>query len=97
MAVTEVSLFERFRFWGWRVTVVSIIAFLVVLGLSFVFGLGINGIFTLPIISLALLGLAVVFIGGLILEIYGSIRIWLRSRSTPSQTAGRRRAKRGRD
>lgn len=94
MEVTEVGLFERYRSWGWRITVLCIIAFLVVLGLSFVFGLGINGIFTLPIISLALIGLAVVFVGGLLIEIYGSIRIWLRRRGTAAETPVRRRAKR---
>ncbi|WP_445870413.1 hypothetical protein [Candidatus Jordarchaeum sp.] len=92
--MTEVGSFERFRFWGWRISVVCVAAFLVVVGLSLVFGSGINGIFILPVISLILMGLATVFVGGLILELYGSIRIWLKERSTPSQTSGRRRARR---
>ncbi len=78
--MTEVSLFERYRFWGWVVTDLSIIAFFVVLGLSLVFGLGINGASTLPIISFALIGLAIVFVGGLVFEIYGSTKIWLSKR-----------------
>ncbi len=93
MEVTEVSLFERLKFWGFRISVVSIVAFLVVVGLSLVFGLGINGVSTLPVISLVLVGLAVVFVVGFILEMYGSVKIWLRRRSAPSQTTGSRRAR----
>jgi hypothetical protein len=63
------------------VMVVTVIAFLVVMGLSLVFGLGINGLSTLPVISLALIGLAVVFVGGFAIQIYGSTRIWLRRRA----------------
>ncbi len=92
--MADTSLFERFRFWGWVVTDVAVIAFFVVLGLSMVFGVGINGMSTLPIISLVLVGLAVFFIVGLGFEIYGSIRIWLtRRRSTPEAYV-RRSAKR---
>jgi predicted RND superfamily exporter protein len=97
--VVEVAvsgLLERFKFWGWRVTVVSVILFLVVVGLSLVFGFGINGLFTLPIISLVLVVLAIVFLVGLVSEMCGSVGIWLRKRITPSQTsrtAGVRRAR----
>lgn len=78
--MTEVSSLERYRFWGWIVTDISVIAFFVVLGLSMVFGLGINGTSTLPIISFAVVGLAIVFVCGLAFEIYGSIKIWLSKR-----------------
>lgn len=88
--MADTSLFERYRFWGWVVTDVVVIAFFVVLGLSMVFGVGINGISTLPSISLVLVGLAVFFIVGLGFEIYGSVRIWLsRRRSTPEAPVGR--------
>jgi hypothetical protein len=71
------------------VMVVTVIAFLVVMGLSLVFGLGINGLSTLPVISLALIGLAVVFVGGFAIQIYGSTRIWLRRRAASRASARR--------
>jgi len=76
------------------VMIVTVIAFLVVMGLSLVFGLGINGTSTLPVISLALIGLAIVFVGGFTIQIYGSTRIWLSRRRAAPQTPARRPAKR---
>ena len=87
--MADVRLFERFRSLGWMVMLVTVVAFLVVLGLSLVFGSGINGLSTLPVISLALIGLAIVFVGGFTIQIYGSTRIWLRRRAA-SQTSARR-------
>lgn len=72
------------------VMVMTVIAFLVVLGLSLVFGSGINGLFTLPPVSLALIGLSIVFVGGFLIQIYGSTRIWLRRRAASQQTARHR-------
>lgn len=76
--MVDARLFERLRFWGLMVMLVTVVAFLAVMVLSMVFGLGINGISTLPIFSLLLIGLAIVFVGGFTIQIYGSVRIWLR-------------------
>ncbi len=72
MEMADVSLFERLKSWGWIVMVVAVIAFLVVLGLAFV----------VPAITIALVGLAVAFVGGFVIQIYGSLRIWLSKRSS---------------
>ena len=82
--MVDVRLFERLRSWGWIVMLVTIVAFLVVTGLSLVFGLGFNGISTLPNISLALIGLAIVFVAGFTIQFYGSARIWLSRRRAVS-------------
>ncbi|MEM3594150.1 MAG: hypothetical protein QXS27_05450 [Candidatus Jordarchaeaceae archaeon] len=91
--MADVRSFERLRSWGWMVMVVTVIAFLVVLGLSLVFSSGINGLSTLPIISITLVGLAIVFVGGFLIETYGRTRIWLRRRAA-SQASAERRARR---
>jgi len=97
MDVPESTILERCRFWGRVVTGVSVVAFLVVLSLSFVFGLGINGASFLPLVSLVLLGLAGVFLGGFAVEVYSSVAIWLRGRSsTRTRGRGRRETPRGR-
>ncbi|MEM2144131.1 MAG: hypothetical protein QW279_02130 [Candidatus Jordarchaeaceae archaeon] len=82
--MSGIRLFELFRSLGWMVMLVAVAAFLVVIGLSMVFGLGIKGISTLPSISLVLIGLAIVFVGGFTIQIYGSIRIWLNRRRAVS-------------
>ena len=91
--MTEVSVFERYRFLGWIITDLAVIAFVAVLGLSFVFGVGISGVFNMPVISLALMVLAVIFVGGLAFEIYGGARLWFIRRRNASETRARRRTR----
>ena len=86
MEMTYIRSFERFKFWGWMVMVLCVIAFLVVLGVSFV----------LPAFTLAIVGVAIAFVGGVALQIYGSTRIWLSRRRAAPETPARRRAKRTR-
>jgi hypothetical protein len=80
--MANIALFERFSLWGWILMVVTVIAFVVGLGLSMVIGTGLNGISTLPILFTSLIGLAVVFVGGFTIFAYGRIRIRLSRRST---------------
>jgi hypothetical protein len=87
--VATAGSFEIYRHWGRVITGVSVIAFLIVLGFSFVFGSGIGGGYASSIISWALMGVAIFFIGGFALEIYGSVRIWLSRRRAAPQAAAR--------
>ncbi len=94
--VVDTGFWERLKLWGWIVMVICVVAFLVVLGISLVFGTGSNGSSVLPVTSLAIIGLAVVLSGGFIMHIYGSTRIWLSRRRAAPQTPASRPAKRTR-
>ena len=74
MEMTYIRSFERLKSWGLNVIILCVIAFFAVLGISFV----------LPAVSLALVGVAIVMVGGFAIRIYGSTRIWLsRRRAAP--------------
>nr|MDO8079404.1 hypothetical protein [Candidatus Freyarchaeota archaeon] len=92
--MTAVGSYENYRHLGRIITGVSVITFLVVLGFSLVYGPGIGGRYALSAISWALIGVAIVFIGGFAFEIYGSVRIWLSRRRAAPQATARRRTER---
>jgi uncharacterized membrane protein YhaH (DUF805 family) len=75
MEMANLKLFQRLKFWGLILMIVTVVAFLAGVGLTLSIASGINGLFTLSAIYTALIGLAVIWVLGFLLQIYGVIKI----------------------